>query len=240
MKNTNTPDVEIERLRQEFQDYTHVVSHDLSAPLRAVVEFSKLLKSDHAAALNNEGQLYLSLIIDSGVKMQKMMEGLLSYSRLNTVPLRLEKIDCAAVFNLCLEKRHIRMDETKAVVHCHNLPVLTGDAAQVEQLFMVLLDNALTFSFAERSPHIEFSAVLVDGQYRFVFQDNGIGIHEECFELIFKPFGRLHGDDMYPGVGMGLALAKRIVENHGGKIWVESTPDKGTSFIFTLAPRASQ
>lgn len=225
---------EYERLAADFQDYAYSVSHDLSAPIRAMVEFSKLLQADHGASLNPEGREYLSLIVESGQKLQEMMAGLLQYSRLNTMakpPARVKMGDILLHCRIILEEE---MDQKKAVLEVSELPEVEGDVEQLMILCLILLKNSLTFQPLGQCPHIAVAAEREGDFWRFSVTDNGIGV-ESCYrEKIFELFKRLHGEDDYPGVGMGLSLARKIIHRHDGRIWCDDAPGQGVVFYFTL------
>jgi light-regulated signal transduction histidine kinase (bacteriophytochrome) len=222
-----------EAIAQEFKDFAYNVSHDLHAPIRAMVEFSRLLKAENPEILSEESKLYLSMIIQSGEKLQAMLMGLLDYSRLNT----LNPFTCVD-FNSLLGQCRVQLKEkiaaSKGVLEIESLPTLQVDADQCRQLFFSLLDNAFKFSTKIGPPYVHVAVRKLEGHWLFTVKDNGIGIASEFHAAIYAPFYRLHGDKEYSGVGMGLALAKKIVTRHDGKMWVESSPGNGTSFHFTL------
>jgi len=232
------PSSELEALAGEFQAYAYIVSHDLGAPLRTIVEFSKLLKSEHAAALDEEGRLYLSMIVDGGARMQKMLGGLLAYSRLNTISQPVSTVNCTALLECCLGIARESGTLGKAVVKRGSLPAIAAGEDQLKHLFSILLDNALKFQPPGQIAQIEIFAEKITDAWVFTFKDNGIGIDPAFHKDIFLPFRRLHADSEYPGIGMGLALARKIVEKHHGKILVESATDQGASFMFSLPVQA--
>ena len=221
-------------IAQEFKDYAYIVSHDFSAPLRAVVEFSKLLNSEHAAQLNDEGKQYLAMIVESGEKMQQMMSGLLDYSRLNTMAKPVKKVDCNTVVQDCLLVLQDKIKKTGAKIEILPLPVLNADIDNLMQLFIILIENALKFHAAGANPFLRISAQKTEKEWEFTFRDHGIGIEPQYHERIFKPFQRLNGEKDYPGVGMGLALAHNMIDRHSGRIWVDAEVQKGTAIKFTL------
>jgi light-regulated signal transduction histidine kinase (bacteriophytochrome) len=223
-----------EAITMEFRDYVYGVSHDISAPVRAMVEFSRLLTTEHANGLNKEGQLYLSLIIESGEKLQNMMVGLLDYSRLNTEARPFATVNCNAAFDQARTLLADKIKKTDAVVDCEALPEIEGDARQIEQLLAALLDNALKFQSSADKPNVKIAAQPQGEGWRFSVADNGIGIDPRYQKKIFHIFQRLQADKDYPGTGMGLTLAQKIVHRHGGEIWVESVPGQGAVFYFTL------
>lgn len=226
--------VKTESAANEFREYAYGVSHDLSAPVRAMVEFSRLLTTEHAASLNDEGREYLSLIIESGAKLQAMMDGLLQYSRLNTEARPFRDVSAGEALQRCRSAMSERIAASGAELQVAELPVVQADSEQLTQLFSALIDNAISFQPPGRKPVIQISAEQVDGYWRFAVADNGIGIAPRFHEKIFKLFQRLHADEEYPGVGIGLFLAQKIVHRHGGAIWCEPVAGQGTCFYFTL------
>ena len=221
----------------EFQDFVYRVSHDLSAPLRAVIEFSKLLQEGHADKLDSEGMLYLRMIQQGGEKMRSMMDGLLALSRLGSnVPLpELVKLD--AVIEQCSQQMAAAQQLQGFDVRVSGLPDIKADPVYIRTLFEILLDNAFRYVSAGIEPKVMVGAEQRDGEMVFSVTDNGIGIDPQYHDDIFTIFRRLHADSEYPGLGIGLTLAKKIVGIYGGRLWVESVEGQGASFCFTL-PKA--
>lgn len=225
---------EAQAVAEEFKDYAYTVAHDLSGPARSMVEFSKLLTSEHAGDLSDEALEYLSIIIENGVKLAQMMDALIDYSRLNTTAKPFSRVHCDRLLADCREILKDKIDQTGATLEIGTLPDVQADAHQLKQLFLLLLDNAFKFHEAGRSPVIHVSAVTDKDGIRFCISDNGIGIEPEFHERIFKLFCRLQSGNENSGTGIGLALAKKIIHRHHGSIWCESVPNKGTSIFFTL------
>jgi light-regulated signal transduction histidine kinase (bacteriophytochrome) len=222
------------KIASDFRDYAYSVSHDLGAPVRAMVEFSRLLNSEHAATLNAEGREYLSLIVESGKKLQKMMDGLLQYSRLNTLARPFSRVNLNHALENCRTILSPRLAETGGAIESTVLPVVDGDNEQIAQLLLVLLANALTYQKSGNVPQIMVSASRQEGFWYIAVADNGIGVPTSFHQRIFQLFQRLHTEEEYPGIGMGLTLAQKIIEHHGGKIWCESVPGTGATFLFSL------
>jgi light-regulated signal transduction histidine kinase (bacteriophytochrome) len=222
---------------QELKDFVYIVSHDFSAPLRGIVEFSKLLKTEQREALNDEGKEYLSLIIESGEKLQNMLAGLLEYSRLNTASKPLSMVDCNDILNNCRSTLQDKITTTGAQIDIAQLPTVAAEPEKLTRLFLALLDNALKFHAAGVAPYISVSAEKQDKSWLFTVRDNGIGIDQEFHKRIFQPFQRLHADKEYPGIGMGLTLVKKIVGQQGGEIWINPAAGQGSAFMFTLPHR---
>ncbi len=232
--NQTTLHTDAQAIAAEFKEYAYSVSHDLSAPVRAMVEFSKLLTNEHANALDDEGKEYLSVIIESGQKMQAMMEGLLQYSRLNTMAKPFVKVDSGRIVQDLQVIMAAQIKASKAVLEVGVLPTVTADIEQFMQILNALIDNAIKFQPKGNAPKIKIIAEENGDFWQFAVADNGIGIKPQLQEKIFKLFARLHSDEEYPGIGMGLTLAQKITHRHGGKIWFESTIGNGSTFYFTL------
>ncbi len=221
-------------LAEDYKDFAHRVSHDLSAPVRAMVEFSKLLGASQAVAFSEEENEYLSIIIQSGQKMQAMMDGLLEYSRLSSMSFNPEKIDSIAVMENCQNALSDRIRETNAVLSIGILPTIYTDGAGLKKIFLTLLDNALKFHAKNCAPQISISAQATADTIAFAIKDNGIGI-DPCYqERIFKIFQKLHRDEDYQGVGIGLTLAGKIAERLKGRLWIESELGHGSTFFLSL------
>lgn len=227
-------DGRVTALVAEFKDYAYSVSHDLSAPIRAMVGFSNILAEEHADSLSDEGKEYLALIVQSGQKLQAMMDGLLAYSRLNTQSKSPSKVDCNLILNQCRTVFEEEIKSKGATLEISNLPTVRADADQTFQLFTVLLDNALKFQPRGNKPHITIVAERAGNFWQFAVTDNGIGVKPPHYAKIFKLFQRLHTDEEFPGVGVGLTLAEKIVHRHGGIISCTSGGMQGLKILFTL------
>lgn len=222
------------QIAEEFRRYAYSVSHDVSAPVRAMVEFSKLLAAEDMDSLSEDCREYLSLIIENGQKLQVMMEGLLDYSRVNTLATPFEDVDLNKVINAVLFALEGRIRNAHAVVEVDWLPIVKGDEEQLRLLFHVLLDNALKFQPSGNIPNIHIYANKGMHGCTFCITDNGIGIPPRHSKIVFDLFKRLHTDEEYKGVGIGLTLAKKIVERHGGVIDCSGHLPAGTVITFNL------
>lgn len=226
-------------IADEFKCYAYSVSHDVSAPVRAMVEFSKLLLSEDAHGLSAEGQEYLALIVENGQKLQAMMEALLQYSRLNSLQEPFTKVNLTTVTAASIAALQSRIAESDAVITVDHLPVINAVAAQMQQLFEMLIENALLYQAKGITPCIHISSQSHRDTVVICIADNGIGVEESRREVIFQPFKRLHTEDEYPGVGMGLTITKKIVEYHGGVIHCTENAGGGCVFSITLPRKES-
>jgi signal transduction histidine kinase len=230
---------ELERSNSDLQQFAHAASHDLSEPLRMVSSYLQLLEKRYGGRLDSQADEFIGIAVDGAARMQAMIDGLLVYSRAGTAEYELAEVDCGAVVEQVLASLRGRIEETGATVTVGDLPLLRADQIQLAQLFQNLLSNALKF-VADAPPQVSVSAQRAHGAWDFRVSDNGIGIEPRHAGRIFTVFKRLHGRDSYPGSGIGLAICKRIVERHGGRIWVESEPGAGSSFCFTIPDQAGQ
>ena len=227
---------ELAQLSESFQRFAYAVSHDMNAPVRAMAGFSGLLLKKYGDTLDDKGRQYLSFIVDGGEKLQAMIAGLLQYSRLNTGSFTSVAIETNKLLEECLGTLRDALHESGATVVVDPLPNIVGDADQIRQLFQYLLENALRFHKPDVPPQIKILAGTPRDNWTFCVADQGIGIDAKFHEEIFLIFRKLHGDGEYPGIGMGLTLAKKIVERHHGRIWVESSPGEGARFFVWLPP----
>ena len=235
--------VQLERVNKElaFQnaeldEFTYIASHDLQEPLRVLTTFSELLHKDLGNSLPERVAEDLDFIIAGGKRMQRLIQDLLSLSRAGRAAMKREKASLAECADRALEALAVRVRETRAEIIQDELPNVWGDETLLTQLYQNLIGNALKFT-AEQHPIIHLTAQERDGDLIFGVKDNGIGIAPKYAQQIFKPFMRLHGQSSYEGSGIGLAICHKIVERHGGKIWVESEPGKGAHFQFTINNR---
>jgi light-regulated signal transduction histidine kinase (bacteriophytochrome) len=228
---------EIERANEDFRQVLYAASHDLAEPLQIVLTYAELLSSRCAGGLDETGERYLVGIQTGAVRIRKLIDGLLAYSRLERFPPELEEVDCTAIVDEALEELAASIERTGATVAVDALPTIRGARAELISLFENLLRNALEFK-ADEPARIRISATREDGNWCFSVRDNGIGIHHRQQERIFEIFQRLHGRGEHQGTGLGLAVCRKIVERHGGRIWVESRPGLGSTFRFTI-PAAS-
>jgi signal transduction histidine kinase len=253
---------ELERSNKELEQFAYIASHDLQEPLRMVASYTQLLAKRYGDRLDQDAKDFIGFAVDGATRMQRLINDLLSYSRVQTHGKALGVVESHAALGVALANLSAAIQESGAIVTNDDLPRVRADHTQLVQLFQNLIGNALKFR-GEFPPHVHVSAERLEGGagplgsggagsasalasdpsapaadpspvWHFSVRDNGIGIEPQYFERIFVIFQRLHGKAKYPGTGIGLALCKRIVERHGGSIWVESELGQGTTFHFTL------
>jgi light-regulated signal transduction histidine kinase (bacteriophytochrome) len=226
---------ELERSNKDLEQFAYAASHDLQEPLRTVSNFSQLLAKRYKGELDPKADQFIGFIVDGSTRMQQMIDDLLAYSRVSTRAKPFEPIDCETIFDQAMVNVKIAIEESGALVIHDSLPTIMADASQIVQLFQNLLSNAI--KFRKEKPRIAVSVVQRGNEWLFSVEDNGIGIAPEFMEHIFKMFQREHASAEYPGTGVGLVICKKIVERHGGRIWVESQAGKGSIFYFTIPVR---
>ena len=231
---------ELVRSNAELEQFAYIVSHDLQEPLRKILAFGDRLKKVCPEDLTEQALDYLGRMQNAAVRMQGLINDLLSYSRVTTKARFFEKVDLAEVCREVLSDLEARIMQNNAQVTIGDLPVVDADPLQMRQLFQNLLANALKFHSKDTAPVFGVYAFSKDGAVEIVFEDNGIGIAEEYQERIFGVFERLHGRNDYEGSGIGLAICKKIVDRHGGKIKIQSAIGKGSKFIVELPIIQSQ
>jgi PAS domain S-box-containing protein len=224
--------LELERSNQDLERFAFIASHDLQEPLRKIQSFGDRLVEKYQDVLDDRGRNYLLRMMESARRNQEMVDDLLIYSRISTSFESSDPVNLNQVLKEVLSNLQNQIEITNATVNTETLPLIWGDRSQITQLFQHLIDNSLKFKSDERDPMIQISADNGrSDQIVITFTDNGIGLDPKYTEKIFQPFQRLHGRDLYPGSGIGLAICRRIMEQHKGKIEVESTPGKGTTIL---------
>gem|GEM_PF-2334686 len=226
---------ELAKSNRELEQFAYVSSHDLQEPLRMVGSYTQLLARRYKGKLDSEADEFIRYAVEGVKRMQILINDLLTFSRIGTRGKPFEATDCNVVLKKTLQDLKVSIEENNAEVIYDSLPTVYADEIQLGQLFQNLIGNAIKFRSKE-NPKIHISAKLENEQWVVSVKDNGIGIESQYKDRIFVIFQRLHTRNEYPGTGIGLAVCKKIVERHGGKIWLESEVGKGTTFYFTLPP----
>ena len=229
---------ELARSNAELEQFAYVASHDLQEPLRMVASYTQLLAQRYKGKLDADADEFIGFAVGGATRMQQLIQDLLSYSRVTTKGQSFQLIDTKAACDNALRNLQGSIKDSNAVVRVGPLPIVLADARQLTQLFQNLIGNAVKYR-NEQTPRIHVAAVAKVDQWVFSVRDNGIGIAPEHSERIFQMFQRLHTSNEYPGTGIGLAICRKIVERHGGKIWMEAQPERGSTFVFTI-PRSER
>ena len=233
---------ELTRSNKELERFAYITSHDLQEPLRMISSYLQLVEKRYKDELDEDAKDFINFAVDGAKRMQILINDLLRYSRVGTKNIEFQPVNCEEILKNTLNNLEVSIEESGAKITHDYLPIIRGDKTQLSQLFQNLIGNSIKFR-GESSPEIHIKAEDEGDFWRFSFQDNGIGIDPKYYDRIFQIFQRLHNRDKYPGTGIGLAICKKIIERHGGNIFVESEFGKGTTFIFTLkkeAPDESQ
>jgi len=224
---------DLARSNAELQQFAYIASHDLQEPLRMVSSYTQLLRRRYKGKLDAEADEFIEFAVDGALRMQNLINDLLLYSRVGTDAIALEPIDFNVPLNRAVFNLQATIRESQALVTHSPLPTVRADASQLTQVLQNLIGNAIKFH-GEDPPRIHVSTQLEDHRWVFSVADNGLGIEPQYAERIFAIFQRLHTRDQYSGTGIGLAVCKKVVERHGGRIWMKSEPGKGTTFYFTI------
>ncbi len=223
----------LERSNKDLEEFAYVAAHDLREPLVGIAAYLKVLERRFKARLDPEAHKFVSRALEIALRMDSLVQSLLSYARLGTVPKSFQPTDCAVALERALSNLRPAIEETDAKVSRGPLPTVMGNPSQMIQLFQNLISNAIKFA-GDRPLEIQIGAKREKSQWKFYVKDNGIGIEPPYFDRIFRIFQRLEATQERAGTGIGLASCKRIVESYGGRIWVESEPGKGSTFFFTI------
>ncbi len=230
---------ELVRSNDELRQFAYIASHDLQEPLRMVTNFGQLLQRSMPDDTDAESNEWLGYVVEGGQRMQSLIRDLLEYSEIGYQSRPFQSVKLERVVQLVLSNLRASVQDTQAEITYDELPTVVGDKPQFAQLLQNLISNAIKFH-DKPPPKIHLAAELQDGEWLISVRDRGIGIAPEFYSRIFEFFRRLHNRDRFPGTGIGLAICKRVVERHGGRIWVESTPGEGSTFFFTLPVRKVQ
>ncbi len=225
---------DLARSNEDLEQFAYVASHDLQEPLRMVASYLQLLERRYGDSLEGEAKEFMAYAVDGANRMKRLINDLLAYSRVGTHGNEFRRIDLNQIVGRVHSNLIEQIEESGAVITHDTLPTLTGDETQLLQLYQNLISNAIKFRKQDVPPGIHLGAVLENGKWKMFVRDNGIGFDPKYSERIFVLFQRLHSNQKYRGTGIGLAVSKRIVERHGGRIWVESKLGEGTTFFFTL------
>jgi PAS domain S-box-containing protein len=228
---------ELGRSNEDLAQFAYAASHDLAEPLRTITAFADLLRQRYRGRLDADADDFIEFITSSATRMQQLIADMLAYSRVDTLAKPFTAVDAQQVFETVLADLNSRINETGAIVRSRTLPVLNADRTQLAQVLANLIRNALTFVGADVTPRVLVWAEPDGGAWRFTVADNGIGIPPEHRQRVFGMFKRLHTRDVYSGTGVGLAIVQKVVQRHGGIIWIEDNPGGGCRLIFTI-PRA--
>jgi chemotaxis family two-component system sensor kinase Cph1 len=229
----NEKNVDLERSNKELEQFAYVASHDLQEPLRMVSSYMQLLESRYKDKLDRDAKEFIDYAVDGAVRMQRLIQDLLAFSRVGTRGKDPTPVEAGAAIDEALLNLKVRIEENNAEVHLEPFPTVMADKDQLVQVFQNLIGNAIKFR-GEKDPEITVSVQESDGFAEFMVRDNGIGFDQKHNDRIFVLFQRLNTRDKYEGTGIGLAICKKIVERHGGRIWAESQLGKGSAFSFTF------
>lgn len=227
----------LERSNMELQHFAYVASHDLQSPLRSISGFVQLLHEQYQNQLDAQAEDWIRRAVGSIQQMQALIRDLLAYSSVDARTRPFEETDFQEVFDDAVEALNASIQDSGAMVTCDSLPVVLGDRWQLVQLMQNLLGNALIYRRNSHPPAVHVSATRQGTEWVFSVRDDGIGIDPKYHERIFEIFRRLHDQQEYPGTGIGLAICRRVVQGHGGRIWLESEPGRGSIFYFSIPER---
>jgi light-regulated signal transduction histidine kinase (bacteriophytochrome) len=227
---------ELARSNADLEQFAYIASHDLQEPLRAVAGYTQLLARRYQDRLDGDARRFIERTTAAVTRMQALIRDLLAYSRVGMRGEAFGPTDAAAILRDVLDDLQTAIVETEAIITHDPLPVVTGDSSQLRQLLQNLVANAIKFR-GEQPPRVHIGVRAEDGAWLFSVRDNGIGLEPEYADRIFVIFQRLHSRRTYPGTGVGLAICKRIVERHGGRIWVESQLGRGSTVYFSMPAR---
>ena len=228
---------ELKRSNKELQSFAYITSHDLQEPLRTIASYAQLIERRYKGKLDKDADEFIEYMVDGAKRMKSMIQALLDYSRVGTKGNEFKEFNAQDSLNYALNNLETAITENNAEITYDQLPVIFADEDQISRVFQNLIGNALKFCREGVKPQIHISADKIDKEYVFSVSDNGIGMEEQYSEQIFEVFKRLHSIDEYKGTGIGLAIVKRIIDRHGGRVWVKSKLGSGSIFYFTVPDR---
>lgn len=228
---------DLETANRELESFSYSVSHDLRAPLRAIMSFSEILLREHGGALDEEARRVLGVVIDNGTRMTGLIDALLSLARVGQTEVSFAEVNMEQLARSAAEEA---LGDAKVELRIRPLPSCMGDSALLRQVWINLLGNAVKYSSTREHPRIEVSASKEDGSIVYAVKDNGVGFDQQYAEKLFGAFQRLHTDKQFSGSGVGLTIVARVIGKHGGRVWAESAPDQGATFYFSLPCVASE
>jgi len=225
--------IALERSNIELQQFAYIASHDLQTPLRGIAGFAQFLQADYSGRLDGKADDYIGRIVEGAKRMQELIDDLLAYSRVDSRSVPFAPTPLGVVVDDVVTLLGASIEDAGGSVTRDDLPTVLGDRAQLSQLMQNLIGNGIKYH-GEQPPHVHVSAQNQGDAWTILVRDNGIGIQAKHHVQVFDIFRRLHTNDKYPGTGIGLAVSRRIVERHGGKIWVQSESGEGSTFFFTM------
>lgn len=225
---------ELKRSNYELQQFAYITSHDLQEPLRAIASYAQLLQRRYESKLDSDADEFIEFMVDGAYRMKQQIQGLLDYSRVGTQGKDFRDFNSEEALNYALSDLTVSIKENNAEITYDPLPVICADKDQITRVFQNLIGNAIKFRKKDENPKIHISAQINGNEHLFSVNDNSIGIEFEYNDRIFEIFKRLHAIGEYEGIGIGLAIVKRIIDRHGGRIWVKSKLGRGSTFYFTI------
>ncbi|HAS60217.1 MAG TPA: diguanylate cyclase [Algoriphagus sp.] len=231
IKRTN---LQLQSANEELKSFASVASHDMKEPLRMISSFLQLLEKKYENVLDEKGIQYIRFAVDGSKRLSQLIDDMMEYAQIGFDPSKLSKVDLNSVVEEVIQLKQKVIEENNAIVEVSPLPDILGIRSPIKSVFINLISNALKYQKKNVQPVVKIYSTKEGSDYRITVEDNGIGIDKEYYQKIFNIFKRLHTKDEYPGTGIGLAICKKVVSQHGGKIWLDSEPGKGSTFHFLL------